>query len=65
MARSFRDYSPVVGRRKYDRQYSGVDDEQRNATGIVPGSRHLVLERAVMKLVTGVLFCTLPMEDGS
>ncbi len=65
MARSFRDYSPVVGRRKYDRQYSGVIDEQRNATGIVPGSRHLVLNGAVMKLVTGVLFCTLPMEEGA
>ncbi|MGC6744599.1 hypothetical protein ACP0HM_06835 [Escherichia coli] len=41
----FRDYSPVAGRRKYDRQYSGLIEEQRNATGIVPGSRHLVLER--------------------
>ncbi|STK89303.1 ATP-dependent helicase [Escherichia coli] len=45
MARSFSGLFPVAGRRKYDRQYSGLIDEQRNATGIVPGSRHLVLER--------------------
>lgn len=42
----------------------GLIDEQRNATGIVRVVVILSSNGAVMKLVTGVLFCTLPMEDG-
>ncbi|XPE44408.1 hypothetical protein ACNKHV_10380 [Shigella flexneri] len=45
MARSFPGLFPVAGRRKSDRRPRGLIEEQRNATGIVPGSRHLVLER--------------------
>ncbi len=41
----FRDYSPWLAEENTNANIQGLIDEQRNATGIVPGSRHLVLER--------------------
>lgn len=39
-------------------------EEQRNATGIVPGSRHLVLERCRDEIGDWRIILHSPMEDG-
>ncbi len=55
---------PWLAEEKTIANIQGLIEEQRNATGIVPGVAIWSSNGAVMKLVTGVLFCTLPMEDG-
>ncbi|MBW6055211.1 hypothetical protein HTZ85_24295 [Escherichia coli] len=42
----------------------GLIDEQRNTTGIVPGSRHLVLERCRDEIGDWRIILHSPMEDG-
>lgn len=42
----------------------GLIEEQRNATGIVPGSRHLVLERCRDEIGDWRIILHFPMEDG-
>ncbi|XNM59172.1 hypothetical protein ACLK1S_10400 [Escherichia coli] len=45
---SFPESSPRGWQENLRNANSGLIDQQRNATGIVPGSRHLVLDGAVM-----------------
>ncbi|MFO6484637.1 hypothetical protein ACLBR5_16980 [Escherichia coli] len=55
---------PWLAEENTNANIQGLIDEQRNTTGIVPGVAIWSSNGAVMKLATGVLFCTLPMEDG-
>ncbi len=55
---------PWLAEENTNANIQGLIDEQRNATGIVWGVAIWSSNGAVMKLATGVLFCTLPMEDG-
>ncbi|MGQ7114528.1 hypothetical protein ACUOFC_52785, partial [Escherichia sp. TWPC-MK] len=48
---------PWLAEENTNANIQGLIDEQRNATGIVPGSRHLVLERCRDEIGVRIFFC--------